>query len=394
MDTNSYIEIDCQQINHAGEMICGDVFLTKRIKEENRTIIVLSDGLGSGVKANVLATLTASMAANFTEEYKDVTKTAEIIMNTLPVCSVRKISYSTFTIIDIEFDGTTRIIEYDNPRSYIMRGTSKFNPGWIEIALTDEKVKDKKLRTCCFQAQKEDRIVAWSDGVIQSGMGSKDFLFGWGLDGATKYIDDIIRNKPFISANNLSRKIVDQANQNDFNHAKDDTSCCVVYFREPRKLLLCSGPPFDTSKDALLAFKVQHFRGKKIICGGTTTEIISKQLSWKLRPGLDITDPDLPPVSKMDGIDLVTEGILTIGKVAKILEEYNSDYKLKNGPADQIVKLFFESDIIQIIVGTRINMAHQDPSLPVELEIRRTVMKRMVKLLEDKFLKDVMMEFI
>jgi len=394
MDTNSYIEIDCQQINHAGEMICGDVFLTKRIKVENRTIIVLSDGLGSGVKANVLATLTASMAANFTEEHKDVKKTAEIIMNTLPVCSVRKISYSTFTIIDIEFDGTTRIIEYDNPKSYIMRGSKAFNPGWIEIPLTDEKVKDKKLRTCCFQANKEDRIITWSDGVIQSGMGSKDHLFGWGLEAASKYIDDAIRYNPFISAANLARKVVDQANQNDFNHSKDDTSCCVVYFREPRKLLLCSGPPYDAAKDAILSFKVQHFRGKKIICGGTTTEIISRKLGLKIRPGMDISDPDLPPISKMDGIDLVTEGILTIGKVSKILEEYNSDYRLKSGPADQIVKLLLESDIIQIVVGTRINMAHQDPSLPIELEIRRTVMKRMVKLLEDKFLKEVMLEFI
>ena len=145
-----YIDIECRQNNHIGELICGDVFLSKRIKEEGRTIAVLSDGMGSGVKANVLATLTASMALNFTVEHREVRKTAEIIMNTLPVCSVRKVSYSTFTIIDIEDDGTTTIVEYDNPTCTITRGADLYDPKWHFIELESEQNKGKKINLLTF----------------------------------------------------------------------------------------------------------------------------------------------------------------------------------------------------------------------------------------------------
>ena len=111
MNRNFFIEVNSQQRNHDGERICGDVFLYRSIKEENRVIAVLSDGMGHGVKANILATLTATMAINFTREHKEVDRIAEIIMNTLPVCSERKISYSTFTIVDIESSGRVNILE-------------------------------------------------------------------------------------------------------------------------------------------------------------------------------------------------------------------------------------------------------------------------------------------
>lgn len=394
MDHNFHIDMDCQQLFHHGEMICGDVFLSKKIKEENRIIAVLSDGMGSGVKANVLATLTASMAMNFTAEHKDLKTIAEIIMNTLPVCSIRKVSYSTFTIIDIEFDGSTRIIEFDNPNCHIIRGYDIYDPGWKMMKLESEQNRKKTIRTCRFTAQKEDRILFWSDGIMQSGMGSRELPFGWGIENVLKHVKQVIREKPFTSAQNLSKQLVKKALKNDMNESKDDTSAGVIYFREPRKLLLCTGPPFDERKDAEYAMKIRHFSGKKIICGGTTAEIIAKELKLKFVPGMKIVDPELPPTSHMEEINLVTEGILTLGKVARILEEYDVNYELGKGPADQIVYYLLQSDQISMISGTRINFAHQDPNLPMELEIRRTIVKKIVLILEQKFFKDVNLSFI
>ncbi|HCC30407.1 MAG TPA: stage II sporulation protein E, partial [Marinilabiliales bacterium] len=143
MNQPFYIEVNCQQKNHEDERICGDVFLSERVKEENRIVTVLSDGMGHGVKANILATLTATMALNFTREHKDFNTIAEIIMNTLPVCSVRKISYSTFTIVDIEMDGKVSILEYDNPPATIYRDNRNFDPEWQCIILDSEKNKGK-----------------------------------------------------------------------------------------------------------------------------------------------------------------------------------------------------------------------------------------------------------
>ncbi len=389
-----YIEVDAEQNICNGEMICGDVFLSQRVKKENRIIAVLSDGMGSGVKANVLATLTASMALNFIKDHRSIRQTAEIIMDTLPVCSRRKVSYSTFTIVDIEFDGTTQIIEYDNPNCIIMRGSKPFDPNWKDIVLESETNKGKVLRTCSFQAQKEDRIFFWSDGITQSGMGTKQYPFGWGQENVEHFVYSSIERDPYISAREISKKVVSLALRNDNGRPQDDTSCAVVYYRQPRKLLVITGPPYSKDKDSTLAVKVQAFEGKKVICGGTTAEIIAENLGLMYRQGIEITDYDLPPLSYMDGINLVTEGILTLGKVFQILENFKSDTILSNGPADELVKLFFKSDKIHFITGTGINTAHQDPSLPQELEIRRNVVKRIVSILESKFLKDVSIEFI
>jgi hypothetical protein len=394
MDNRFYIEVNAELKNHHESRICGDVFLSRRINEENRIVAVLSDGMGHGVKANMLATLTATMALNFTAEHKEMHRIAEIIMNTLPECSERKMSYSTFTIIDIEFDGKVRILEYDNPQTIVMRGKKIFEPEWTCVMLEGGKSAGKELKSCEFVPEKEDRIIFFSDGVAQSGLGGGKFLFGWGRDSVQQYVQELVNHEPDISALQLAHKVVNMAHVNDGYLSKDDTSCGVIYFREPRKMLVCTGPPFEESNDSGFARMVDQFDGKKIICGATTADIIARELKRSIEDTFDFDDPDLPPISLMEGVDLVTEGILTLGKVTEILKGFNSSTRLTKGPADRIVKMLIESDEIHFIIGTRINIAHQDPSLPVELEIRRTVVKRIARLLEDKFLKEVALTFI
>ena len=394
MDSRMHIDVHCAQKNFGEERICGDVFLSRRISEEGRTIIVLSDGMGHGVKANVLATLTSTMAQNFTLEHKEPEKIAEIIMNTLPVCSERQMSYSTFTIIDIQDNGPLSIIQYDNPKAVVFRGKTLFEPEWNTLVMQSENNAGKEIHTCSFTPQMEDRIIICSDGITQSGMGDMQFPFGWGIDNLKEYIAKQVSSTPELSARRLSVKVVNMASKNDGYSSRDDTSCATVYFRNPRKLLVCTGPPYEETKDTQLADAVRNFDGKKIICGATTADIIGRELNIPIEDSFTFDDPDLPPISHMEGIDLVTEGILTLTKVTRILKDYKSSYALGKGPADRIVSLFRESDKIRFIIGTRINIAHQDPSLPVDLEIRRTVVKRMAKTLEEKFLKTVTIEYI
>ncbi|MCF8366379.1 MAG: serine/threonine-protein phosphatase [Bacteroidales bacterium] len=394
MSKEFHIEVNCQQRNHAGERICGDVFLHKKVKEENRIIAVLSDGMGHGIKANMLATLTSTMALNFTEEHQDLVKIAEIIMNTLPVCSERKISYATFTILDIEIGGRVNILEYDNPDTFIIRNNKIIEPGWQCLILNSEKNRGKELHSCSFIPEKGDRIVFCSDGITQSGLGSDKYPFGWGRDDLIEFVLGEVTKLPGMSAAELGYRVVKKAVQNDNFESKDDTSCGVVYFREPRKMLICTGPPYEKDRDKIYAEKVKNFIGLKVLSGATTGDIISREWGKEIEDTFDFDDPDLPPVSFMDGVDLITEGILTLTKVSNILKSYNNQTELGKGPADRIVKMILESDEIDFIVGTRINIAHQDPNLPVELEIRRTVVKRIAKVLEDKFLKEVAIAFI
>ena len=116
-----FIDVGFDSKSKYNQRVTGDTFLSQRIKEENRTVAVLSDGLGSGIKASVLSTLTATMALKYIVNRMDIEKAASVIMKTLPICKERRISYATFTLLDIEPEGMVRIVEYDNPPFTLMR---------------------------------------------------------------------------------------------------------------------------------------------------------------------------------------------------------------------------------------------------------------------------------
>ncbi|MBK3517398.1 SpoIIE family protein phosphatase [Carboxylicivirga marina] len=389
-----YIEAELCQERKAHENVCGDSCESRKLKEEDRLITVLSDGLGSGVKANILATMTTSMALQFTAKNDSLEHAADFIMKTLPVDSKRQISYSTFSILDINCFGDASIVEYDNPPVLIFRDDRFVN---LETESKSVKRPDciaAEVQYSHLHLQKEDRIIMVSDGITQSGMGTAKTPFGWGIDGLKSFIKQSIKNNPELSARQLALKIMQRAKANDADNFKDDATCQVIYCREPRKLVLASGPPYHKNCDSMLADRIDSFNGKKIICGGTTSKIISRELKRNIHIELNNYNPELPPVGEMPGIDLITEGILTLGAVSSILEQLQSNTVKGTGPAEQMVKLFLNSDSILILAGTQINNAHQDPNLPVELEIRRNIIKKIASTLEEKFFKTIEIEYL
>jgi len=233
-----------------------------------------------------------------------------------------------------------------------------------------------------------------TDGITQSGMGRRDMPFGWEISSVQSFLQQIIGRNPQISARDISRKLSAQSQSNDIQKPQDDMSCGVIHFTKPRQLLLCTGPPYSPDNDKRLAEKVQCFQGSKILCGGTTAEIISRELNLEIEVDMDSATSTLPPLSQMNGIDLVSEGILTLGRISILLEQNQRLEEPENTPAGKIIQQFIDNDEIYIVVGTKVNNAHQDPTLPVELEIRRNVIKRIANLLETKFLKRVILEYL
>jgi len=389
-----FIEAETCKESKANQKVCGDACSSRKIKEEDRLITVLSDGLGSGVKANVLATMTTSMALQFTSKNDPLERTAEFIMNTLPIDPKRQISYSTFTILDINCMGETKVVEYDNPALLILRNGDFFEPVKTKQVLNGSDQRKANVYYSSFTLEKEDRIIMVSDGITQSGIGTARFPFGWEIKGLKTYIKQTLAQNPNMSAHQLARKITYRAQSNDAGSFRDDATCHVIYCREPRRLMIATGPPFHEQCDSLLAERISNFQGKKIICGGTTSKIISRELNKSLEVDINNLDPFLPPTATMDGIDLITEGILTLGKVMSVLEQMQSNEVKGNGPAEKMVKLLLSSDEITLLAGTKVNNAHQDPNLPVELEIRRNVVKKIASLLEEKFLKNIEIEYL
>jgi len=392
--TDYHVEIDVQQKRPRGENACGDVFQSSIVREEGRTILVLSDGIGHGIKASVLATLTATMALKYTQLHTKPEIAARIIMETLPKSSEKE-SYATFTIIEIEDDGHIRVVNYDNPDVLLIRNGVAVQTREYEVTIRGEENQGKVLHVSEFMTRKEDRIIFSTDGVSQSGLGGQRYPMGWGIERLQEFVSKQVKRIPDISATKLARKIVNQAAMNDDFSVKDDVTCGVIYFRQPRNFMLITGPPFYKIKDYDFVGRIKDFNGKKIICGGTTAEIIARELSLEV----DILHGNknvekLPPSANMEGFEMVTEGILTLGKVEEILETYDSERRLGDSIPEQVVKLLLQHDSIDVIVGTRINWAHQDPDQPLELELRKFVVKRIVKLLIHKFFKKVKIEYI
>jgi len=389
----NFIEVDfCQRAKH-GQMISGDVFLSEKVREEGRIVSVLSDGLGSGVKASVLASMTATMALKFATSPMDIRRSAEIIMDTLPICSVRKISYSTFTVVDIARKGTTRIIEHGNPSFLLIRPEGEAKVERVE--LRPDRWRDRVINYTSFDTKREDRIVFFSDGISQAGMGEFRTPIGWGLPNVEAYVRQETERHPQISARELSRALVARAEEIDGMTAKDDITCGVVYVRSPRQLLVMTGAPFNRMHDQDLARMAERTTGRKVICGGTTANIISRQLNRSIEIDLhQARNSRVPPTARMQGFDLVTEGILTLGEVLRLLEEGCAPEELKANAAVRLTRMLLDSDCVTFAVGTRINEAHQDPNIPVDLDLRRNIVKRIARILEDKHMKRVFVQYL
>ncbi len=385
-----FIDIDCSQLKKYNQNAYGDYFISKRYPEEGRLIAVLSDGLGSGIKANILSCMTATMLLKFVEQQVNIKKAAEIIMNSLPVCKVRKISYSTFSAIDCDDEGNVKIVEEGNPQFVWIRGNEVLEPQFQEVI--SKEFKNRKMKTYKFKVEKGDRIIFCSDGVTQAGLGGKRLKLGLRREGLIEIIKEKLSQDAKISSSDLSRYIVKQAKYiEEDKNPKDDVSACVLYFREPRQSLVFTGPPYHQEKDNEYSKLFEKFEGKKAICGGTTANLVSRELSRAITTESEISIGNLPSCSYMDGVDLITEGILTLTKTLEYLEQGAGNVQ---NAGVKLVKFLLDSDCINFMVGAKLNQAHYDPNLPIEIEIRKNIIKKMAKVLEDKYFKKVSVQYM
>lgn len=365
---NLCADIGYQSINKYGEQLCGD-HIDVIEQDDNSTVIVLADGLGSGVKAGILSTLTSKIISTMMAAGMKLEDCVETIAATLPVCSVRGIAYSTFTIIRLVNNEEAEIIEYDNPHVILLR-----DGAGMEIPKTTMEIGGKTIYRSKTALKENDIFIAMSDGAIHAGVGM-ELNFGWERKDITSYMETFY--DVGFTAKTLTTILLEECYRLYGEKAGDDTTVCTVRIRKREAMSLIIGPPAnrdDANRMMALFFSKD---GKHIVCGGSTGTIAARYLHKTLVPCLDFFDPDIPPIAKIEGVDLTTEGIITINRVLEYAKDYldtnekYSKWSCEKDGASQIARLLFEEATdINFFVGRAINPAHQNPNLPINFSIK------------------------
>ncbi len=371
-------DIGYKSVNHVGEQLCGDH--VDVINNENDQVIVLADGLGSGVKASILSTLTSKIISTMLAEGLSIEDCVETIAQTLPICSTRGVAYSTFTIIHLVDNEHAELIQYDNPHVIFLR-----NYEVVEYEKEELTIGGKKVYKSVIQLQENDMFIAMSDGCPHAGLG-RVYNFGWQRKDIAQFMSNIAHVG--YTAKTYATILVDEVFRLYGGEPGDDATACVVRIRKREPVNLIFGPPTNRDDDKRMLSLFFSKAGKHIVCGGTTASIVSKYLDKPIRASLTFERSDVPPIATLEGVDLVTEGVITVNKVVEYAKDYllnNEGYKnwsFHHDGASLLCRyLFEEATDINFFVGRAINPAHQNPELPINFNIKMNLVEDLSKAL-------------
>jgi hypothetical protein len=377
MINNYFTETGYLSINHDKEELCGDHIQILK-KDANTSIVVLADGLGSGVKANILSVLTSEEIATMMVNDLSIEECVKTVAETLPICKVRGVAYSTFTIAKISNNRYVEVYNFDNPEPFLIRN-GRICPLSFSLLTIDKK----KIFCSKFEAQEFDSLFLLSDGIIHAGIG-ETMDFGWDLPAIHDYMEGLY-NKDY-SSKSLATFLVDHVNELYAHHPGDDASVAVIRIRPRQQVNLLVGPASNRDDDDKMLSLFFSKDGKHIVCGGTTSHIVATYLHKELQYDLDYIDKEIPPTAKIDGVDVVSEGVITLNKVldyAHNVLSNNSQYFLwcyKQDGASQIARLLFEEATdINFYVGCAINPAHQQEGESLAFSTKMQIVEELNK---------------
>jgi len=371
-----YYEWGTHQLHKDREELCGDSIAVSR--RADSVTLALSDGLGSGVKANILATLTTRIAMHLLQNDLPLAEVVETLGRTLPVCEVRKLAYSTFAIAQFFRDGRTRIVEFDAPSAMLVRGR-RLQP----VSCEERTISGKTIRECVVDVQLGDWVVFVSDGVLNAGIGGL-YPLGWGWDQAATYVAQ--HAHPGLSAQALADRLTETVDELYAGSPGDDVSVVVIKARRKLAATVLTGPPGAEGVDEQVMSRFIEHPGLHVVCGGTTAKLAARHLARPLDVDLDTMTPDVPPLARMPGVDLVTEGILTLTKACELLRDGGARERVRfrTDGAGSLVRLLLNVDHVHFMVGTAVNPAHQNPSLPGELRMKLSVVREIAEELRSR----------
>ena len=374
-----YTDTGSMSLTKHGEQLCGDHVEFRM--DDHVSICVLADGLGSGVKANILATLTSQILATMSVGGMSIEDCVDTIVRTLPECSVRHVNYSTFTIVKIRDQKYVELTRFDNPHTVVLREGKNY-----EFKYHSRMIEDKKIYFSSFEAKENDVIVVMSDGAIFAGLGGA-YPFGWGRDKIIEYMEAHYASD--MTAKGVTTLLARECNRLYEGKPGDDTSFAVMRICRRKQVNLMIGPPSSRNLDEDMVRRFLDAPGMHIVCGGSTNRIAARYLGKEVQASLDYGESELPPIYHLEGVDLATEGVVTISRVLEYAQEYlegvqlNPAWKLVDDGASRIANALFDyASDVRFFVGCAINPAHQNPNLSIAFGAKFQLIDQLGKCLE------------
>ncbi len=385
--TELLVDISELAIKKHGESLCGDQI--KIARTENKTIVVLSDGLGSGVKASILATLTTEIIVRMLKADVGLTDVVETVIGTLPVCKSRKIAYSTFAVMEILHpDCTYKVVNFDSPPAMLFRQGRLTHPD-----RRTTRIRDRDIFVSEGRLERGDFVCLLSDGILHAGLGVK-MNFGWGWDNVAQHVEQRLQKQPSC-AWEVTHNVLAETYSLYGGQPGDDASIVGLLVRQQNRLTILTGPPLDRAGETAIVDRFLRSAGRKVICGGTTGNIVARHLDTEVEVEIQTMTSEVPPVGQLTGVDLLTEGIITMSKMLELLQDCDFDpAALPSGrnAAVLLAREILTADIIHFVVGQSINEFYQNPEFSKHISIRKNLVRELIFLLNQRG-KDVTVEY-
>ena len=392
--SSDYIHVDIETVQSSKKngMPCGDVISHRRMGAG--TLVICADGLGSGIRAHIGAQMCVARMFESVIQGFSLRKAFSKVATTMQQSRDPGKPFAAFSVARIRPDGNATVLSYDAPAPILVgrHGASALAnrpfslPGGLAI------------ESNC-QLDVDEGILLMSDGITQAGIGYGPST-EWQTEGVVRLVSECLaanldltliphrihqealqrwrgmfadqpqrmatRFSPFAKQGTAATTM---SSRSDYG---DDCSVVLAHCRNGQTLNIFTGPPCDREIDHETVRQFLALPGIKVVCGGTTAQIVAKYLNEPLQVEQEPTSTIAPPRYAIHGVDLVTEGAITLNQMYNIMDEDVSKLS-ENSGVTELRLLLIVADRVNFVVGMAENNANNDISF-----LQRGVLSRKV----------------
>lgn len=334
-----HVEVEQAQSSKKPHDPCGDVTACERTPAA--TTLVCADGIGSGIRARIAAQMCASRILELLRLGFSPRKAFTAVARTMEQARDPSRPFAAFTLARVRNDGMATVVSYESPPAVLVsrRHAAALPQSPMELGGA------MAMESNCY-LEPGDAILVMSDGITQAGIGSR-FPLGWQTEGVVRWLNDRLTDG--LEVPSLPQHLLDEARRL-WVQGGDDCTVAMAHCRRGQIVNLFTGPPANRADDAHAVRRFVQSEGLKIVCGGSTAELVARVLKQRVCVEQDAKSLIAPPRYEIEGIDLVTEGAVTLNQVYNVIDEDIRELTEDSG-VTELCALLQIADRVNLFVG-------------------------------------------